>query len=223
MTDFCHIVPTAFLDKWSLGYDQQLLLAHLVEEDANVIGADRARCTQIGQGALLELAAHEIVAVDEVAQMTFMVACDPYGILAETRTDFRDEPGHDGAVLDAAVEGISDEHVEGIVTQFLGERRAILEGGFEDALQVCRDHPNTYMGTTLLRFHKLWANNPEETIVGGVTQSVEELGAERVVFGSNLPEYRPIQVKRAIQRLNLGAEAEELIFGGNLARIYGLS
>ena len=33
MTDFCHIVPTAFLDKWSLGYDHQLLLAHLVEED----------------------------------------------------------------------------------------------------------------------------------------------------------------------------------------------
>jgi predicted TIM-barrel fold metal-dependent hydrolase len=94
---------------------------------------------------------------------------------------------------------------------------------FEDAMQVCRDFPNTYMGTTLLRFHKLWANNPEETIVGGVKQAVEELGAERVVFGSNLPEYRPIQVKRAIQRLNLGAEAEELIFGGNLGRIYGLN
>jgi hypothetical protein len=33
MIDFCHIVPTAFLDKWSTGYDQQLLLAHLVEEE----------------------------------------------------------------------------------------------------------------------------------------------------------------------------------------------
>ena len=90
-------------------------------------------------------------------------------------------------------------------------------------MQVCRDHPNTYMGTTLLRFHKLWANNPEETILGGVREAVSELGAERVVFGSNLPEYRPIQVKRAIQRLDLGGEAEELIFGGNLGRIYGLS
>tara|TARA_R110000765_G_scaffold157296_4_gene260521 strand:+ start:1876 stop:2751 length:876 start_codon:yes stop_codon:yes gene_type:complete len=33
MIDFCHIVPTAFLDRWSTGYNQQLLLAHLVEED----------------------------------------------------------------------------------------------------------------------------------------------------------------------------------------------
>ena len=33
MIDFCHIVPTPFLDKWSMGYSQQLLLAHLVEED----------------------------------------------------------------------------------------------------------------------------------------------------------------------------------------------
>ncbi|HAA75221.1 TPA: hypothetical protein DCE37_08890, partial [Candidatus Latescibacteria bacterium] len=69
---------------------------------------------------------------------------------------------------------------------------------------------------------KRWANNPEQTVPDGVKIAVDEIGPERVVFGSNLPEYRPIQVKRAIQRLNLGAEAEELIFGGNLGRIYGL-
>ena len=93
---------------------------------------------------------------------------------------------------------------------------------FDEAMQVCRDHPNTYMGTTILRFHKRWANNPEETIPDGVKLAVDELGPERVVFGSNLPEYRPIQVKRSIQRLGLGAEAEDLIFGGNLGKIYGL-
>ena len=94
---------------------------------------------------------------------------------------------------------------------------------FEEAMQVCRDRANTYMGTTILRFHKRWADNPEETIPAEVKRSVDELGPERVVFGSNLPEYRPIQVKRAIQRLDLGEEAEALIFGENLARIYGLS
>jgi uncharacterized protein len=93
---------------------------------------------------------------------------------------------------------------------------------FDDAMQVCRDHPNTYMGTTILRFHKRWANNPEQTIPDGVKIAVDEIGPERVVFGSNLPEYRPIQVKRAIQRLNLGSDAEALIFGGNLGRIYDL-
>lgn len=93
---------------------------------------------------------------------------------------------------------------------------------FDDAMQVCRDHPNTYMGTTVLRFHKRWANNPEQTVPDGVKIACDELGPERIVFGSNLPEYRPIQVKRAIQRLNLGADAEALIFGGNLGRIYDL-
>ena len=80
-----------------------------------------------------------------------------------------------------------------------------------------------YMGTTVLRFHKRWADNPEETVPEEVGTAVRELGPERVVFGSNLPEYRPIQVKRAIQRLALGSGAERLIFGENLARIYGIS
>ncbi len=94
---------------------------------------------------------------------------------------------------------------------------------FEDGLKVCHENPNVVMGTTILRFHQQWANCPEETVPLGVKKAVEELGPERVVFGSNLPEYRPIQVKRAIQRLDLGEEAEAMIFGENLGRIYGLS
>ena len=93
---------------------------------------------------------------------------------------------------------------------------------FEEGLTVCRTYENVYMGTTILRFHKLWAQNPEETVPHEVKKAVDELVPERIVFGSNLPEYRPIQVKRAIQRLELGEEAEGLIFGGNLARIYGI-
>ena len=94
---------------------------------------------------------------------------------------------------------------------------------FDEAMDVCRKNADVYMGTTILRFHKNWAANPEETVPIEVKCAVDELGPERVVFGSNLPEYRPIQVKRAIQRLELGAAAEELIFGGNLARIYGIA
>ena len=94
---------------------------------------------------------------------------------------------------------------------------------FDAALSVCLQHGNVYMGTTILRFHKRWADNPEETVPMEVGTAVERLGPERVVFGSNLPEYRPVQVKRAIQRLHLGEDAERLIFGENLARIYGLS
>ncbi len=93
---------------------------------------------------------------------------------------------------------------------------------FEEGLAVCREHENISMGTTILRFYKRWANNPEETVPVELGRAVDQLGPERVVFGSNLPEYRPIQVKRAIQRLALGKEAEDLIFGENLARIYGI-
>ncbi len=42
------------------------------------------------------------------------------------------------------------------------------------------------------------------------------------ILGSNLPEYRPIQVINALKRLELGDDAEALIFGGNLACIYRL-
>lgn len=92
---------------------------------------------------------------------------------------------------------------------------------FEEGMAVCLKHSNVYLGTTILRFHKRWATCPEESVPVEVKQAVEELGSDRVVFGSNFPEYRPIQVKRAIQRLELGSDAERLVFGGNLARIYG--
>jgi len=92
-----------------------------------------------------------------------------------------------------------------------------------DAIEVAEKNSNIYLGTTILRFHRRWADKPDEAIPIEVKEAVERLGPERVVFGSNLPEYRPLQVMRAIQRLELGEEAERLIFGENLARIYQLS
>ena len=91
-----------------------------------------------------------------------------------------------------------------------------------DAIEAAEQNSNIYLGTTILRFHRRWADNPDEAIPIEVKEAVERLGPERVVFGSNFPEYRPIQVVRAIQRLELGDEAERLILGGNLARIYQL-
>jgi len=92
----------------------------------------------------------------------------------------------------------------------------------QEAIEVAEQNKNVYLGTTILRFYRRWAEDPDEATPIEVKEAVERLGPERIVFGSNLPEYRPIQVMRAIQRLNLGEEAEGLIFGGNLARIYGL-
>lgn len=92
----------------------------------------------------------------------------------------------------------------------------------QEAIEVAEQNKNVYLGTTILRFYRQWAESPDEATPIEVKEAVERLGPERIVFGSNLPEYRPIQVMRAIQRLQLGDAAEKLIFGENLARIYQL-
>lgn len=93
---------------------------------------------------------------------------------------------------------------------------------FEDAISVAKVNKNIALGTTILRFHRRWGPDPDTVIPTEVKAAVDTLGPEQIVFGSNLPEYRPIQVINALERLELGDDAEALIFGDNLARIYGL-
>lgn len=140
------------------------------------------------------------------------------------------EAARDLGIVVSIHSGVDNCHPRriGVVAQRIPETPVVIDhmgfpDHFEEALAVCRQCANAYMGTTILRFHKRWADNPEEAIPVEVKRAVEELGPERVVFGSNLPEYRPLQVRRAIQRLELGPVAEALIFGGNLQRIYALS
>lgn len=77
------------------------------------------------------------------------------------------------------------------------------------AAELC---PNIYLGTTIAAFEP-----------GTVKAVVEALGPERVVFGSNAPSAYPDLAVESIRRAKLGKEAEDLIFGENLARIYGIS
>jgi predicted TIM-barrel fold metal-dependent hydrolase len=80
-----------------------------------------------------------------------------------------------------------------------------------DAIEAARDNPNLYLGTTIASF---------EPIV--IERAVRELGPERVVYGSNWPNLYSDLAVEAIRRQKLGNEAEELILGGNLARILGM-
>lgn len=80
-----------------------------------------------------------------------------------------------------------------------------------DAIEAARDSPNLYLGTTIAAF--------EPSVV---ERAVRELGPERVVYGSNWPNLYSDLAVEAIRRQRLGTEAEELILGGNLARILGL-
>jgi uncharacterized protein len=81
-----------------------------------------------------------------------------------------------------------------------------------DAIEAARDNPNLCLGTTIASFEPVT-----------IQPAVQELGPERVVYGSNWPNLYSDLAVEAIRRQRLGKEAEELILGGNLARILGLS
>lgn len=113
------------------------------------------------------------------------------------------------------------------VASWIPETPVIMDHmGFPDDLdagiEAAKANKNIYLGTTILRFHQRWGTDPDQVIPNEIRKAIDELGPEQIVFGSNTPEYRPIQVVNAISRLQLGEEAESLIFGGNLARIYDL-
>jgi predicted TIM-barrel fold metal-dependent hydrolase len=92
----------------------------------------------------------------------------------------------------------------------------------EEAIRAAEEHPNIYLGTTILRFFK---PDPSQADPRAVADAVRRVGPERVVWGSNLPEYphSALWCRQAIERLKLGAEAERLIMGENLSRLYKLS
>ncbi len=76
------------------------------------------------------------------------------------------------------------------------------------ALAAAEDNPNIYLGTTIAAF--------EPAFIGA---AIAVVGAERIVFGSNLPNCYPDLAVESIRRGKFGQEAESLILGGNLARM----
>jgi predicted TIM-barrel fold metal-dependent hydrolase len=81
-----------------------------------------------------------------------------------------------------------------------------------DAIEVARDNPNVYLGTTIAAVEPVT-----------VERAVRELGPERVVYGSNWPNVFSDLAVEAIRRQKLGSDVEQLVLGGNLARILGMS
>ena len=80
-----------------------------------------------------------------------------------------------------------------------------------DAIEVARDNPNVFLGTTIAAFEPVT-----------VARAVDALGPERVVFGSNWPNLYSDLAVEALRRYGFGESTEALILGGNLARILGL-
>lgn len=80
------------------------------------------------------------------------------------------------------------------------------------AILAAQDNPNIYLGTTIASF--------EPPFIG---TAIREVGAERIIFGSNMPALYPDLAVESIRRGNFGAEAEAMIFGENLARLLGMA
>jgi uncharacterized protein len=77
-----------------------------------------------------------------------------------------------------------------------------------EAIEAARDNPNLYLGTTIAAFEPVT-----------IERAIRELGPERIVYGSNWPNLYSDLAVEAIRRAKFGRDAEELIFGGNLARL----
>lgn len=85
-------------------------------------------------------------------------------------------------------------------------------GGYlhvEDAIAEADRYPNIYLETSAMPY-------PEQ-----ITQAVQRIGAERVIFGSDGPGCNPGLELAKVQRLGLSAEVERLVLGGNAERLLG--
>jgi predicted TIM-barrel fold metal-dependent hydrolase len=77
-----------------------------------------------------------------------------------------------------------------------------------DAIEAARDNPNLYLGTTIASFEP-----------STIERAMSALGPERIIYGSNWPALYSDLAVEAIRRQHVGADAESLILGGNLARL----
>ena len=94
-----------------------------------------------------------------------------------------------------------------IIMEHMGYRYAV-----DLAIELAKKHANLYLGTTI----------PPACEPIYVKKAVREVGAEKVVFGSNSPFALATLGVEGIRRLNLGKENERLVFSGNFERIYRL-
>jgi len=90
-----------------------------------------------------------------------------------------------------------------IIMDHMGHRFRVGE-----AIEVARRQENVYLGTTVVNGEPFF-----------IYRAVKEVGAERLIFGSNAPGTWPDLCVESIKRIGLTREEEDLILGENLARL----
>ena len=94
-----------------------------------------------------------------------------------------------------------------IVMEHMGYRYHI-----DLAVGLAKRLSNVYLGSTVVAAAEPLA----------VKLAIKEVGAEKMLFGSNAPWAIPRYGVLGIRHLRLGRQDEDLVLGGNFARIYGL-
>lgn len=84
-------------------------------------------------------------------------------------------------------------------------------GNWHLAVEVATRHPNLYLDTASSQIDN-----------GMIEYAVEQLGPQRVVFGTDTPLLDPWVQRAKIEGAEITDEAKGLILGGNLQRLLGL-
>jgi predicted TIM-barrel fold metal-dependent hydrolase len=80
----------------------------------------------------------------------------------------------------------------------------------DGAINVAKTTPNIYLETALV------------SMPGYVRMAVDQVGADRVIYGSDYPTGHPASMLAVIKAANLKPEQEALVLGLNLARIMNI-
>ena len=83
--------------------------------------------------------------------------------------------------------------------------------GLADALRVAGKCPNVYLDTASSLLYP-----------GLVERMVEELGAEKILYGSDVPFLSPVPQIGKIVAAAIGEKEKRMILGGNAARLFGM-
>jgi len=99
-----------------------------------------------------------------------------------------------------------------ILLAHMGTGLGLEVGEWLDAIEMAKTHPNVYLETCT-----------SITDYGQIEMAVNELGADRIVFGTDTPLLDPAVQKAKITGAEISAEARQLILGSTMARLLNIS
>ncbi|MEZ4709313.1 MAG: amidohydrolase family protein [Caldilineaceae bacterium] len=166
---------------------------------------DLRRCVDLGARTVKLMAASHRYRIDAPCTDAVMELAKELGIPATI---------HSGSPLS----GCSPEYIGNLAQRHPDVVIIMDHMGYREwvglALQAVLANPNIYLGTTLIAA-------AEPIIIKNLVTS-GQIGADRIVFGSNSPAGVATHGVNGIRNVGFGAADEALILGENLKKIYGL-